>query len=157
MTGTVEELREIATGPRGRPPFMQLNELHVTNFKSFRGSHAVAFSPGVNCITGPNGAGKSNLLEAICFAMGSSVLATFRVKQWKDLLNCAEKEASIKLTLTTASTSSHPQGCEEEYMGLGQGQASVGVTLAPSGHRVYYVNNRAKAKKGALNSGDDRP
>ncbi|EQC31577.1 hypothetical protein, variant [Saprolegnia diclina VS20] len=75
--------------------------------------------------------GKSNLLEAICFAMGSSVLATFRVKQWKDLLNCAEKEASIKLTLTTAS----------------QGEASVGVTLAPSGHRVYYVNNRAKAKK----------
>ena len=34
----------------------------------------VSFKPGLTCIVGPNGSGKSNLLDAVCFACGSSPL-----------------------------------------------------------------------------------
>ncbi|OQR99151.1 hypothetical protein ACHHYP_07261 [Achlya hypogyna] len=110
---------------------MHVDELRVTNFKSFSGNHVVLFSPGVNCITGPNGAGKSNLLEALCFALGCSQLHRFRIKQWKDLLHCSEKEASAQLKLTTAS----------------QLQVAIAAKLSPAGQRTYYVNQRLKTKK----------
>ncbi|MCB0882864.1 MAG: AAA family ATPase, partial [Thermoleophilia bacterium] len=41
-----------------------LRRIDLRGFKSFAGSMALEFGPGLNVIVGPNGSGKSNLAEA---------------------------------------------------------------------------------------------
>lgn len=55
-----------------------LRRIELRGFKSFAGSTALEFGPGLNVIVGPNGSGKSNLAEAIVWAMGEQRAARLR-------------------------------------------------------------------------------
>lgn len=71
---------------------MQLNELHLTNFRNIP-EMKVTFMPNINIIYGDNGQGKSNLLEAIsCISLGKSM----RVSSDKHLIRKNETTFYIK-------------------------------------------------------------
>lgn len=56
---------------------MFIKELIVDGFKSYANRTVVSgWDPEFNAITGFNGTGKSNLLDAICFVLGISNLAS---------------------------------------------------------------------------------
>lgn len=80
---------------------MGLVSLHISNFKSYRGSLEIPFdtNPFV-AVVGPNGSGKSNLLDALCFVIGMGT-RELRCKQLNDLVskNCdGDMFVSTKLT-----------------------------------------------------------
>ncbi len=51
------------------PRISRIQCLHLHNFKSFKGDHAVGPFLNFTAIVGPNGSGKSNLLDAVCFIL----------------------------------------------------------------------------------------
>jgi len=58
-------------------------------------------SEGYTTIVGPNGSGKSNIVDSICFVLGSSSVKTMRGERLVDLVHTAAKDnkASVELTL----------------------------------------------------------
>lgn len=74
-----------------------LSGVEARAFKSV-GSYRlkVSFKTGLTCIVGPNGSGKSNLLEAICFACGSSP-SLIGVKRLADL-QCTDVQEVCNLS-----------------------------------------------------------
>ncbi|XP_070827903.1 structural maintenance of chromosomes protein 1B [Chaetodon trifascialis] len=65
-----------------------LKELHVKNFKSWRGDQVIGPFMPFSCIIGTNGSGKSNVMDALSFAMGERT-ASLRVKNLRDLIHGA--------------------------------------------------------------------
>lgn len=63
---------------------MHLHSLHLSGFKSYPTPTTLTpFHPHFNAITGLNGSGKSNLLDAICFVLGTQDLKAIRCGGWK--------------------------------------------------------------------------
>ncbi|HUR62610.1 MAG TPA: chromosome segregation protein SMC [Candidatus Thermoplasmatota archaeon] len=72
--------------PTRTAPNMHLREVHMENFKTFKGKYAVPFEPGFTGITGPNGSGKSNIGDAIMFVLGPNSPRAMRAKNLTDLI-----------------------------------------------------------------------
>ena len=57
---------------------MYIHEVIIDGFKSYAARTVVSgFDPHFNAITGLNGTGKSNILDSICFVLGSVILRKF--------------------------------------------------------------------------------
>lgn len=77
---------------------MIFDNLVITNFKSYKGTHAVGPLDKFSCIIGPNGSGKSNILDAISFVL--NVPNNFlRVKNLKNLVEYNSTEASVRIQI----------------------------------------------------------
>lgn len=61
---------------------MNLKNLEISGFKSFRDRVVLDFSNGVTGIVGPNGCGKSNIVDAIRWVMGEQRVKALRGKKW---------------------------------------------------------------------------
>ena len=65
---------------------MQLLELELENFKSFKGRRTIPFDTGFTCITGPNGSGKSNITDAILFMLIPRSAKPLRASNLRELI-----------------------------------------------------------------------
>lgn len=65
----------------------------------------VSFQLGLTCVVGPNGSGKSNLLDAVCFACGSSP-SLVGVRRLADL-QCTDVQEVIRHSLRNQQTCTH--------------------------------------------------
>lgn len=65
----------------------------------------VPFNPGLTCIVGANGSGKSNLLDAVCFACGSSP-SLVGVRRLADL-QCTDLQEVHNTTVLAEHTTPH--------------------------------------------------
>lgn len=64
---------------------MKVEELVIDGFKSYATRTVISgWDPQFNCITGLNGSGKSNILDAICFVLGITTMATVRAQNLQD-------------------------------------------------------------------------
>ncbi|MEB3263374.1 MAG: chromosome segregation protein SMC [Synechococcus sp.] len=68
---------------------VHINQVELSQFKSFGGSIAIPLEPGFTVVTGPNGSGKSNILDAVLFCLGLANSRGMRAERLPDLINSA--------------------------------------------------------------------
>ena len=64
---------------------VQLSEIHLKNFKSFKNAK-LKIPPGFTAIMGPNGSGKSNTIDGICFVLGKTSAKSLRAGRFNELI-----------------------------------------------------------------------
>ncbi|MCK4883452.1 MAG: AAA family ATPase, partial [Candidatus Diapherotrites archaeon] len=72
---------------------MKIEKMLLKNFKSFKKGE-VLFSDGFSVIGGPNGSGKSNVIDAICFVLGTGSMKDLRASRLTDLVNSTSNNDS---------------------------------------------------------------
>ncbi|MBE9173041.1 AAA family ATPase, partial [Cyanobium sp. LEGE 06143] len=72
---------------------VHINQVELTQFKSFGGSMAIPLEEGFTVVTGPNGSGKSNILDAVLFCLGLANSRGMRAERLPDLINSAMLKA----------------------------------------------------------------
>ena len=65
---------------------MQIKQIELKGFKSFKQKTVIRFGDGINCIVGPNGCGKSNILDAFMWVMGETAPSHLRGDSMEDLI-----------------------------------------------------------------------
>ena len=75
---------------------VKIDKIMLKNFKSFK-SVAIPVSSGYTTIVGPNGSGKSNILDAICFVLGTSSMRSLRADRLSDLVNHYSKDGTAEV------------------------------------------------------------
>ncbi len=65
---------------------MQIKQLEIKGFKSFKNRTVIRFGKATNCILGPNGCGKSNVMDAFLWVSGESSSRHLRGSSMEDLI-----------------------------------------------------------------------
>ncbi|WP_041391299.1 chromosome segregation protein SMC [Prochlorococcus marinus] len=97
-----------------------INQVELTNFKSFGGSMTIPLEEGFTVVTGPNGSGKSNILDGILFCLGLATSRGMRADRLPDLVNSgvlragksAETVVSVRFDLQDWQPDSAEDGLE---------------------------------------------
>ncbi|MEB3296015.1 MAG: chromosome segregation protein SMC [Cyanobacteriota bacterium] len=126
---------------------VHINQVELTQFKSFGGSMAIPLEQGFTVVTGPNGSGKSNILDAVLFCLGLASSRGMRAERLPDLINsamlragkAAETVVSVRFDLADWQPDEAEQGLEPATEGpwirVGQKQWTVSrrLRVAPGG------------------------
>ncbi|PPQ99377.1 hypothetical protein CVT24_009207 [Panaeolus cyanescens] len=97
---------------------MRIEELIIEGFKSYPvRTQITGWDPSFNAITGLNGSGKSNILDAICFVLGSTNMSSMRAQNQQDLIykrgQAGVSKASVTIVFDNSDRSKSPVGYEE--------------------------------------------
>lgn len=117
---------------------MRIEELIIDGFKSYSVRTVVpGFDAAFNAITGLNGSGKSNILDAICFVLGITNMATVRAQNLQDLIYKRGQAGVTKATVTIVFDNTGPGGPIgfEEYK-----QITVTRQIMMGGTTKYLIN-----------------
>ncbi|MEC7738439.1 MAG: chromosome segregation protein SMC [Cyanobacteriota bacterium] len=87
---------------------VHINQVGLTQFKSFGGSMTIPLEEGFTVVTGPNGSGKSNILDGVLFCLGLATSRGMRADRLPDLVNsrilragkAAETVVSVRFDLS---------------------------------------------------------
>ncbi|MFM7435751.1 MAG: chromosome segregation protein SMC [Vulcanococcus sp.] len=126
---------------------VHINQVELTNFKSFGGSMTIPLDQGFTVVTGPNGSGKSNILDGVLFCLGLASSRGMRAERLPDLVNsamlkqgkAAETVVSVRFDLSDWRPDEAEAGLEpsEEGPWIQPGQKEWTVTrrlrIAPGG------------------------
>lgn len=124
-----------------------INQVELSQFKSFGGAMAIRLEPSFTVITGPNGSGKSNILDAVLFCLGLASSRGMRAERLPDLINsatvrqgkAAETVVSVRFDLSDWQPDPAEAGLEAPAEGpwiqTGQKEWTVSrrLRLAPGG------------------------
>jgi structural maintenance of chromosome 2 len=118
---------------------MKVEELVIDGFKSYATRTVISgWDPQFNCITGLNGSGKSNILDAICFVLGITTMATVRAQNLQDLIykrgQAGVTKASVTIVFDNSDTATSPIGFEK------YAQISVTRQIVLGGTSKYLIN-----------------
>ena len=102
-----------------------INQVGLTNFKSFGGTKTIPLEEGFTVVTGPNGSGKSNILDGVLFCLGLANSKGMRADRLPDLINsgllkagkAAETIVSVRFDLSDWTPDSAEEGLEEDQQG----------------------------------------
>ncbi|ELP90891.1 structural maintenance of chromosomes protein, putative [Entamoeba invadens IP1] len=114
----------------------RIEQLNLSDFKSYKGIHSIPQFHNFQAVIGPNGAGKSNLMDAISFVLGVRV-GFLRGSNLKDLIHddptmdTPPTRASVELKLR------HNTGDEKIYK----------RTVMVSGSSEYRIDNKVVTEK----------
>ncbi|MEK6984809.1 MAG: chromosome segregation protein SMC [Candidatus Thermoplasmatota archaeon] len=132
---------------------MHLREVHMENFKSFKGKLSVPFEPGYTAITGPNGSGKSNIGDAIMFVLGPNSPRAMRAKNLGELIFNGGKDGTSKPSeMCTVSlvfdNADRSMPVEADQVTLTRRIKRAPSTESPDGvTSSFYINGRGSQKK----------
>jgi chromosome segregation protein len=113
-----------------------LKSLEIRGFKSFADPVAIEFEPGITVIVGPNGSGKSNIVDAICWAMGTQAISTLRTGSMQEVIfagSPARKplgRAKVTITLDNSDRS----------LPIDFSEVAISRTLFRNGESEYAIN-----------------
>ncbi|NYZ80071.1 AAA family ATPase, partial [Candidatus Micrarchaeota archaeon] len=109
----------------------KIQKIVLKNFKSFKKAD-VPVSDGYTTIVGPNGSGKSNIVDALCFAIGTASMKNLRADRLTDLVSHKSPDGTAAV--------------EVEFRdGKGETQA-VSRTIDKAGQSVFRLNGRRTTK-----------
>ncbi|KAH7189457.1 RecF/RecN/SMC [Fusarium flagelliforme] len=118
---------------------MRVIEVIIDGFKSYAVRTVISgWDESFNSITGLNGSGKSNILDAICFVLGITSMATVRAQNIQDLIykrgQAGVTKASVTIVFDNRDTKKSPIGFEE--------YATISVTrqIVLGGTSKYLIN-----------------
>nr|WP_067096747.1 chromosome segregation protein SMC [Synechococcus sp. MIT S9508] len=99
---------------------VHINQVGLTQFKSFGGAMSIPLEPGFTVVTGPNGSGKSNILDGVLFCLGLANSKGMRADRLPDLVNSnvlkagksAETTVSVRFDLSEWQPDAAEEGLE---------------------------------------------
>jgi structural maintenance of chromosome 2 len=120
---------------------MYISEVIIDGFKSYASRTVLTgFDKSFNAITGLNGTGKSNVLDAICFVLGISVLSQVRVSKLQELVykkgQAGVTKASVTIIFNNEDKSKSPVGYKDHS------QITVTRTVVIGGRNRYLINGK---------------
>lgn len=118
---------------------MNLKNLEISGFKSFRDRVVLDFSHGVTGIVGPNGCGKSNIVDAIRWVMGEQRVKALRGKKMDDVVfNGSQDSAPVSMAEITMTLVANGHSFPGAYADMNEISISRKVVL--DGDSEYYIN-----------------
>lgn len=128
---------------------MKVEELIIDGFKSYATRTVISdWDPQFNAITGLNGSGKSNILDAICFVLGISSMATVRASNLQDLIykrgQAGVTKASVTIVFDNTDKSNTPIGFSEYP------KISVTRQIVLGGTSKYLINGHRAPQQSVL-------
>ncbi|SCW01151.1 LAFE_0D06216g1_1 [Lachancea fermentati] len=128
---------------------MKVEELIIDGFKSYATRTVIShWDPQFNAITGLNGSGKSNILDAICFVLGISSMATVRASNLQDLIykrgQAGVTKASVTIVFDNLDKSNSPIGFESYP------KISVTRQIILGGTSKYLINGHRAQQQTVL-------
>lgn len=95
---------------------MFIKKIILEGFKSYGKKVVISgFDPMFNAITGFNGSGKSNILDAICFVLGSSRLELARCEKLQDYIYKSAQPGVLTASVTIEIDNSDGKFSLTEY------------------------------------------
>nr|WP_186501149.1 chromosome segregation protein SMC [Synechococcus sp. A15-60] len=99
---------------------VHINQVGLTQFKSFGGAMTIPLEEGFTVVTGPNGSGKSNILDGVLFCLGLANSRGMRADRLPDLVNSgvlkagksAETTVSVRFDLSDWQPDAAEEGLE---------------------------------------------
>ncbi|TFK38366.1 condensin complex subunit SMC2 [Crucibulum laeve] len=126
---------------------MRIEELIIEGFKSYPvRTQITGWDPSFNAITGLNGSGKSNILDAICFVLGITNMATMRAANQQDLIykrgQAGVTKASVTIVFDNSDRSKSMLGLEEYKQVTVTRQIALGnvTKYLLNGHKTNQAN-----------------
>lgn len=128
---------------------MKVEELIIDGFKSYATRTVISdWDPQFNAITGLNGSGKSNILDAICFVLGISSMATVRASNLQDLIykrgQAGVTKASVTIVFDNTDKYNTPIGFSEYP------KISVTRQIVLGGTSKYLINGHRAPQQSVL-------
>lgn len=114
----------------------RIEQLKLTDFKSYKGTHVIPQLRNFQAVIGPNGAGKSNLMDAISFVLGVRV-GYLRGSNLKDLIHDDPTMASPPSRAAVELQLRHSNGDVKVF----------GRTVLGSGSSEYRLNGRIVSER----------
>ena len=140
------------TGPKQtRSPqavTMHVKEVILDGFKSYAHRTVVEnFDKAFNAITGLNGSGKSNILDAICFVLGISVLSQVRVTSLQELIYKQGQAGVTKASVTIVfNNQDKSEGqCPVGYEDIPE--ITITRQIVMGGKNKYMINGKLVQQK----------
>lgn len=129
---------------------MKIEELIIDGFKSYATRTVISnWDSQFNAITGLNGSGKSNILDAICFVLGITSMATVRASNLQDLIykrgQAGVVKASVTIVFNNSEISKSPIGFEKCAM------ISITRQIVLGGSSKYLINGHKAQQQTVLN------
>jgi chromosome segregation protein len=124
----------------------RINRILLQGFKSFNRKISIPFVPGITIITGPNGSGKSNVLDAICFALGTISTKSLRASRLPELIfhGSEKKKAARQASVTIYLDNSKKVFPFEER------EVSISRRINQKGVCVYKLNGKTVTREKIL-------
>ncbi|KAI0739697.1 condensin complex subunit SMC2 [Daedaleopsis nitida] len=125
---------------------MHIQELILDGFKSYPvRTQITGWDPSFNAITGLNGSGKSNILDAICFVLGLTNMASMRAQNQQDLIykrgQAGVTKASVTIVFDNTDRATSPLGFHE------CAQVTVTRQIAIPNLSKYLVNGHKSTQQ----------
>ncbi|KAI0704404.1 condensin complex subunit SMC2 [Cerioporus squamosus] len=125
---------------------MHIQELILDGFKSYPvRTQITGWDPSFNAITGLNGSGKSNILDAICFVLGLTNMASMRAQNQQDLIykrgQAGVTKASVTIVFDNTDRATSPVGFED------CAQVTVTRQIAIPNLSKYLVNGHKSTQQ----------
>ena len=108
----------------------KIDKIKLKNFKSFK-NVTIPISSGYTTIVGPNGSGKSNILDAICFVLGTSSMKTLRADRLSDLVNHYSKDGTAEVTIDLKTK---------------DGIRTISRSIDKTGNSIFRLDNKRTTK-----------
>lgn len=128
---------------------MKIEELIIDGFKSYATRTVISdWDPQFNSITGLNGSGKSNILDAICFVLGISSMATVRASSLQDLIYKRGQAGITKASVTIVFDNSDKSNCPIGF--TNSPKISVTRQIVLGGTSKYLINGHRAPQQSVL-------
>ncbi len=127
-------------------PLVHINQVGLSNFKSFGGTISIPLEPGFTVVTGPNGSGKSNILDGVLFCLGLASSRGMRADRLPDLVNSSLLRAG-KSAETTVSVTFDLNDWEPDAAEKGLEPPAEGPWIKPT-QKEWTVTRRLRVMPG---------
>lgn len=128
---------------------MKVEELIIDGFKSYATRTVISdWDPQFNAITGLNGSGKSNILDAICFVLGITSMATVRAANLQDLIYKRGQAGVTKASVTIVFDNSDKDNCPIGF--TSSAKISLTRQIIMGGTSKYLINGHRAPQQSVL-------
>ncbi len=120
-----------------------IKKLVLRGFKSFAKRLEIPFEDSFSCFLGANGSGKSNIVDAICFVLGTTSAKTLRAEKSANLIfNGGKKGNSLK----EAEVSIVFDNKNKDFP-VDSKDVMISRIVKASGQSVYKINNEVRTRQ----------
>ncbi|MBU4242482.1 MAG: AAA family ATPase, partial [Nanoarchaeota archaeon] len=120
-----------------------IKKLVLRGFKSFAKRLEIPFENNFSCFLGANGSGKSNVVDAICFVLGTTSAKTLRAEKSANLIfNGGKKDKPLK----EAEVSIVFCNSKKDFP-IDSKEVMISRLVKSSGQSVYKINNETRTRQ----------